>query len=385
MAQINVPRNIDDEFYRYKMPVLRAKVEGRGNGIKTVVENNAEISKALDRNPEYVCKFFGFELGALTSNQTDKYVVNGKHDAEDLAKVLDQFIEKFVLCGGCRNPETNVEIKGDKIFLKCRACGKSTQCDPTNRLVSFMTKRDEKTKPSRKGQQQQQQQQQKVDPKAGVRKPKEDDEDEEDWSLSTTREAVEERRRTTLGLTDTLAESEKTETTSFNLTVAPGQKPEEVLKKFFETNPTHEDAFTKITALSTSQAWSEGTLLRSYLFPSLFAADIKKDFYRKAAYLNLFVKGNKKQQKVVLFCVEKLCQLMPAVIPALPSFLNGLYDGEVLDEDILIQWYKHSKSEPDASSKTKFNPKVSKAIRDSAKVFIEWLQNADMESDDDDF
>jgi translation initiation factor 5 len=91
-----------------------------------------------------VCKFFGFELGALTSSQNDKYVVNGKHDAEDLAKVLDIFIEKFVLCGGCRNPETNVDIKGDKIFLKCRACGKSTQCDPTNRLVSFMTKRDDK-------------------------------------------------------------------------------------------------------------------------------------------------------------------------------------------------------------------------------------------------
>jgi translation initiation factor 2 beta subunit (eIF-2beta)/eIF-5 len=73
MAQVNVPRDIDDEFYRYKMPVMRAKVEGRGNGIKTVVENCAEISKALDRNAEYVCKFFGFELGALTSNLNDKY------------------------------------------------------------------------------------------------------------------------------------------------------------------------------------------------------------------------------------------------------------------------------------------------------------------------
>jgi len=378
MAQVNVPREVNDEFYRYKMPVLRAKVEGRGNGIKTVVENCAEISKSLDRNPEYVCKFFGFELGALTSNQNDKYVVNGKHDAEDLAKVLDQFIEKFVLCGGCRNPETNVEIKGDKIFLKCRACGKSTQCDPTNRLVSFMTKRDEKTKPapsSRKDQPK------KVEPaKAGVKKPKED---EEDWCLSTTREAVEERRRTTLGLTDNLAENEQKETTSFNLTVAPGQKPEEILMKFFETNPTHEEAFNKITALATSQAWSEGTLLRSYLFPSLFATDIKKDFYRKAGYLNLFVKGNKKQQKVVLFCVEKLCQLIPTVIPSLPSFLNGLYEEEVLDEEILIQWYKHPMT--DATSKTKFNPKVSKAIRDSAKVFIDWLQNAEMESEEDDF
>jgi len=268
-----------------------------------------------------------------------------------------------------------------KIFLKCRACGKSTQCDPTNRLVSFMTKRDEKTKPAPSSRKDQPKKTEPVKPGV-VKKPKEDEEDEEDWCLSTTREAVEERRRTTLGLTDTL-ENEQKETASFNLTVAPGQKPEEILMKFFETVPTHEEAFNKISALSTAQAWSEGTLLRSFLFPSLFASDIKKDFYRKAAYLNLFVKGNKKQQKVVLFCVEKLCQLIPTVIPALPSFLNGLYEEEVLDEEILIQWYKHPMT--DATAKTKFNPKVSKAIRDSAKVFIEWLQNAEMESEEDDF
>jgi len=85
---------------------------------------------------------------------------------------------------------------------------------------------------------------------------------------------------------------------------------------------------------------------------------------------------------VVLFCVEKLCQLVPAVIKSLPSFLNGLYEEEILDEEILIQWYKHPIT--DANSKTKFNPKVSKDIRDSAKAFVEWLQNAE-ESDDDDF
>jgi len=60
---VNVPRDVDDEFYRYKMPVLRAKVEGRGNGIKTVIENCPEIAKALDRNPVYVNKFFWVGIG----------------------------------------------------------------------------------------------------------------------------------------------------------------------------------------------------------------------------------------------------------------------------------------------------------------------------------
>jgi translation initiation factor 5 len=48
------------------MPVLVVKVEGRGNGIKTVVTNLSAISTALTRPPAYAAKFFGFELGALT-------------------------------------------------------------------------------------------------------------------------------------------------------------------------------------------------------------------------------------------------------------------------------------------------------------------------------
>lgn len=34
------------------MPKLVAKVEGRGNGIKTNIVNNVDIAKALDRPPE---------------------------------------------------------------------------------------------------------------------------------------------------------------------------------------------------------------------------------------------------------------------------------------------------------------------------------------------
>uniref|UniRef100_A0A8D0Q0P1 Eukaryotic translation initiation factor 5 n=1 Tax=Sus scrofa TaxID=9823 RepID=A0A8D0Q0P1_PIG len=46
---VNVNRSMSDQFYRYKMPRLIAKVEGKGNGIKTVIVNMVDGAKALNR------------------------------------------------------------------------------------------------------------------------------------------------------------------------------------------------------------------------------------------------------------------------------------------------------------------------------------------------
>lgn len=62
----NVNRSVTDAFYRYKMPKLMAKVEGKGNGIKTVIVNMVDVAKAVGCPPTYPCKFFGCELGAQT-------------------------------------------------------------------------------------------------------------------------------------------------------------------------------------------------------------------------------------------------------------------------------------------------------------------------------
>lgn len=90
MALVNVNRKNTDMYYRYKMPKLLAKVEGKGNGIKTVIVNMVEIAKALQRPASYPTKYFGCELGAQTQIdlKNERYIVNGSHDARSCRTFL---------------------------------------------------------------------------------------------------------------------------------------------------------------------------------------------------------------------------------------------------------------------------------------------------------
>jgi translation initiation factor 5 len=146
MATVNVRRDVTDPFYRYKMERLQTKIEGKGNGIKTVVVNLPSVAQSLARPGSYVIKYFGFELGAQTNldPKDDRWIINGAHDAAKLQDHLDGFINKFVLCKKCKNPETDVAIKDGRILLDCKACGQRSEVDLRLKLSGFILKNQPK-------------------------------------------------------------------------------------------------------------------------------------------------------------------------------------------------------------------------------------------------
>ena len=72
----------------------------------------------------------------------DRYIVNGAHQPDRLRELLDVFIEKFVLCPSCKNPETVLLVneKKEEITRDCKACGAQTMLDMRHKLTTYILK-----------------------------------------------------------------------------------------------------------------------------------------------------------------------------------------------------------------------------------------------------
>ena len=88
-------------------------------------------------------KYFGTELGAQTKFEeaSGLAIVNGAHETNRLTQLLEGFIKRFVQCGQCNNPETDIVLtKKETIELVCKACGAITQVDMRHKLCTFILK-----------------------------------------------------------------------------------------------------------------------------------------------------------------------------------------------------------------------------------------------------
>ncbi|KAI5191269.1 translation initiation factor 5 [Nematocida sp. AWRm77] len=144
MKALNIDRSSSDAFYRYKMSPVSVKVEGRGNGIKTVLMNIEEISRSLDRDPKHITKYLSYEMGALSSidEKNNKYIVNGAHEKERVQEYLFNFIDTFVLCKECKNPETTLFCSDSRktVHQQCAACGYEGIVRSANKLMKTLLK-----------------------------------------------------------------------------------------------------------------------------------------------------------------------------------------------------------------------------------------------------
>lgn len=381
---LNVNRNVQDAFYRYKMPRLVAKVEGKGNGIKTVVVNMVDIARALARPPTYVTKYFGCELGAQTQFdiKAERYIVNGCHDAVKMQDMLDGFIKKFVLCEQCDNPETVLKVKKNMIGASCKACGHIFTLDMRHKLTTFIVKNPPEkdiddqgvSLTKKKDRKKKDEKEEDKNGKNGSDGDNQDDDwgEDEDWAEDTGEEAVRARMEALSGGLGGLVidnDMEKSEVDRINIF-----HKYVVIKK--NAGPINPAAAKEILAEATRlEIQNKAPIVLCEL---LFDDKIMKEKQIKK-YRNLllrFTNDNQKAQKYLIGGLEKTIETYQAILlPRVPHIFKEFFEEDMLDEEVLLEWAKKV-------SKKYVSKDVAQKIHDKAAPFIQWLKEAEEESED---
>ena len=398
MTIVNIRRDVDDKFYRYRMPLLETKIEGKGNGIKTVVPNMSDIARALSRPPSYPTKYFGSELGAQTiiDDKNDRYIVNGAHDANRLRELLDGFIDKFVLCGDCKNPETDLKIKDGDILRDCKACGKRNYVDMGHKLVTFILKnpppkrvkgtkgagassgKSVQTGNDEEAANSDDELTRRINAEASRiptadQRAKEADADE-DWSVDTSEAAVAARVKALEGAMNVLNVGAEDDEGGDDDDASPYAQFGTWILEEREAGKTPSAAEVYRKAQEMGIEKKHKTL--QVLFQALFSENAPTEVQSYGPLLLKMV-TSEKHQKSMLGGLERLAGLEhPSLVPnGVPKLLMALYQMDVLDEDVAQQWGTHV-------SKKYVDKETSKRVRKAAAPFLEWLEQA--ESDDDD-
>eukprot|EP01023_Acetabularia_acetabulum_P017690 TRINITY_DN1887_c0_g2_i3.p1 TRINITY_DN1887_c0_g2~~TRINITY_DN1887_c0_g2_i3.p1 ORF type:complete len:472 (+),score=157.41 TRINITY_DN1887_c0_g2_i3:262-1677(+) len=465
MATVNIG-GVQDEHYRYKMPKLQAKIEGRGNGIRTNIVNNVDIAKSLARPPLYLLKHFGVELGAQTrfEENTGNSIVNGAHDDKKLVEVLNQFIKAYVQCGECNNPETTMHVKKEIITLKCKACGAKTEVDMRHKLNSYIIKNPppkekkigksdkalketkeaakdskdkKKKKPKKSSSHGDDENEGKENGNAGEGSSKElpvaskeeheheeDDEDEEEndnevWMTDTSAAAVRARAqeqlsdatRDMVSIGNLEAEAEARRRKEAKAKEEERKKKEEESIPEDADNDAEEDedaeeeeededeeqeiidklrglipvkpAAAIVKALNNLEV--EGGLVQKMrlLYEAVFgevgSGQMAAVMSKRSELFTMFGAGTKGQAAQMVVFEYFVGVAHSAKISETPHVLKVMYDNDIVEEEVMKQWYEN----PSIGFKLmKVPPAVGKAVRDAASIVIEQLLDDDEEEEE---
>jgi len=386
---LNVNREVQDAFYRYKMPRLMAKVEGKGNGVKTVIPNMTDIARALGRPPTYCTKFFGCELGAQTQFdfKNDRYIVNGAHDAAKLQDMLDIFIRKFVLCERCDNPETVLKVYSKKqiITSSCKACGHSFTLDMRHKLTTFIVKNPPEQSlneqgtslTTRKEKRSKRKDEEGENKGSGEENGFEDTQDEEnvEWFTDVSEKAVEERMKDlsmgvkSLAMDNDMEKSEKEKMDIFHQFVNQKKKMSMSCEKMSQS--IEKEILTEAERLEIVNK-ATIVLCEVMLDGEKVVAQIKE---HKRLFLR-FTNTNQKAQKYLLGGIECLIAAREnLLLPKATAIFKAFYDHDIIEEEVILDWGKKV-------SKKYVSKALSEKIHEKVKPFLTWLKEAEEDSSD---
>ncbi|CAK9326881.1 unnamed protein product [Citrullus colocynthis] len=98
---------------------------------KTVFVNFMDLCKTMHRQPDHVMAFLLAELG--TSGSLDgqqRLVVKGRFAPKNFEGILRRYVNEYVICIGCKSPDTILSKENRLFFLRCEKCGSGRSVAP---------------------------------------------------------------------------------------------------------------------------------------------------------------------------------------------------------------------------------------------------------------
>ncbi|MEJ5327238.1 MAG: translation initiation factor IF-2 subunit beta [Candidatus Bathyarchaeia archaeon] len=92
-------------------------------GMRTIVSNFREVAEILDRDPQHILKFLTREMATAATYQDSRVIFQGKFQQDSLERLLQRYMEIFVVCPVCKRPDTKIVREKRLSFLVCNACG----------------------------------------------------------------------------------------------------------------------------------------------------------------------------------------------------------------------------------------------------------------------
>ena len=104
---------------RLELPRLHHSVIG----MRTIIFNFKEIADALNRDPQHLLKFLTGEMATAATIQESRAIFKGKFSQQTLERLIQRYMESFVVCPVCKRPDTKIVKEKRLSFLICEACG----------------------------------------------------------------------------------------------------------------------------------------------------------------------------------------------------------------------------------------------------------------------
>ena len=385
-----------------------------------------------------------------------------------MSSLLEGFIKRFVQCGQCKNPETDILVtkKGGQkdVVMECNACGAKTPVDMRHKLTTYImnnppetSKRketmqmksgepdgleqgpeisDEESKEKEKRERKKERREKKKERESetegadGKEKKKKkdkkakgeksrskaksekrsggedvpantgdgsDDADDTEFQTDTSKKAQEQRMSQLSSAAAAMTasagsgkerRSSKTETNGSDESdeddneVEEEEEPEEQEVVQLREAAANEGANGTLEALANmciERPESEAHVLVEGLLGGSSSLPARAKTVRN--HFTMYAQEDEEKQVQILCALEYfLTDTAPAQQHELPLVLKLLYDSDAIDDNAIHRWYNnvccanaHGVAKSDAL-----------AVRKAASKFVEWLREAEEESDEDD-